>query len=186
MRTAFLWSLLNLGGANIKQHIVIQTPPTTTNYVSILEQTLSHGADPYYEDRKLIRFSNDNDVLLKQEEQITTIPLLSIYNARSGVPPPHIFTKSHFLLFCHSVYATVMGYNEFCKMENKLAYIVNSYLGDEKNNWLIFMDDPLLINNIRNYGTKKPIVDQTTWITTEKSVFHDMILMDLEKNHGHL
>ena len=141
MRTGFLWSLLNLAGGSIQQHIVLQTPPTVQDHRLLLEQSLSHGVDPHYEKRKLIRFSND----FQQEPGITTVPLRTVYEARGdGFPQFHIFTRSHFLQFSRSLYASVMEYAEFCKMEDKLAHIMNSYLEDKRNNWLIMMDDPFL------------------------------------------
>jgi len=181
MRAGFLWSLLNLAGVGIKQHVVIQTPPSITDHRLLLEQTLSHGADPYFENRKLIRFSNEFD----QEKGITTVPLLNIYKSRDDrFPKYHIFSRSHFLCFTHSIYASVMEYAEFCKMEDKLAHVINNYLEDTHNHWLIFMDDPFLMANIRDYGSKNSIVRQTTWITTEKASFNDMLLVDLEKDHS--
>jgi hypothetical protein len=77
-----------------------------------------------------------------------------------------------------------MEYAEFCKMEDKLAHVINNYLEDTHNHWLIFMDDPFLMANIRDYGSKNSIVRQTTWITTEKASFNDMLLVDLEKDHS--
>lgn len=184
MRTGFLWSLLNLAGGSIKQHIVIQTPPTVQNHRPFLEQTLSHGVDPYYETRKLIRFSND----FQQETGITTVPLRTVYDARNDrFPQFHLFTRSHFLQFSHSLYASVMEYAEFCKMEDKLAHVINSYLDDRRNHWLIMMDDPFLMGSVRDYGSKSSIVDHSVWITTEKTPFNDIMLIDLqEQEHSHV
>jgi len=183
MRTGFLWSLLNLAGGSIKQHIVIQTPPTVQNQRLLLEQTLSHGVDPYYDTRKLIRFSND----FHQEPGITTVPLRTVYDAREDrFPQYHTFSRSHFLQFTRSLYASVMEYAEFCKMEDKLAHIVNLYLEDRRNHWLIMMDDPFLMGSIRGYGSKSSIVDQSVWITTEKTQFNDMLLVDLQEEHAHV
>lgn len=183
MRAAFLWSLLNLAGGSIKQHIVIQTPPNVENHRPFLEETFSHGMDPEYETRKLIRFSND----FQQEPGITTVPLRTVYEARGdGFPQFHIFTRSHFLQFSRSLYASVMEYAEFCKMEDKLAHIMNSYLEDRRHHWLIMMDDPFLMGSVREYGSKTSMVDQSVWITTEKTSFSDMLLMDLEEDHSYV
>ena len=181
MRTGFIWSLLNLAGGSIKQHIVIQTPPTVQNLRPFLDEIFSHGIDPEYETRKLIRFSND----FHQEPGITTVPLRTVYDARGdSFPQFHLFTRSHFLQFSHSLYASVMEYTEFCKMEDKLAHIINTYLEDRRNHWLIMMDDPFLMGSVREYGSRSCIVDQSVWITTEKKSFNDMLLMDLEEHHS--
>jgi len=183
MRIGFLWSLLNLSGVGIKQHIVIQTPPTIQDNRLFLEQVFSGGADPCYENRKLIRFSNDFD----QEKGMTTVPLRTVYDARDDIfPQHHIFSRSHFLRFTHSIYASVMEYAEFCKMEDKLAHIVANYLADKKNNWLIMMDDPFLMGSIRGYGSRSSMVDQSTWVTLGKTEFNDVLLMDLETDSSHV
>ncbi len=177
MRTVFLWSLLNLTGGSIKQHIVIQTPPTVQNHRPFLDETFSHGIDPNYETRKLIRFSND----FHQEPGIITVSLRTIYDARGDLFPLfHVFTRSHFLQFSRSLFASVMEYTEFCKMEDKLAHVINSYLDDRRNHWLIMMDDPFLMGSVREYGSKSSIVDHSVWITTEKTVFNDMLSIDLQ------
>lgn len=183
MRIGFLWSLLNLSGSSIKQHIIIQTPPTIQNHRLLLDQVLSHGVDPYYETRKLIKFSND----FNQENGVTTVPLRSVYDARENVfPKYHMFSRSHFLRFTHSIYASVMEYAEFCKMEDKFAHIMTHYLEDKKNNWLIMVDDPFLMGSTREYGSKSSVVDRSTWITTEKTEFNDMLLIDLKEDHSHV
>lgn len=183
MRSAFLWSLFNLASTNIKQHIVIQPPPIIHNHRFLIEDILNHNIDPYYENRKIICFSNDIPYL-EQKEKTTNVPLRSIYDVRGDhFPQYHLFTRSHYLQFSRSIYASVMEYVDYCQMEDKLAHIVNEYLDDEKNNWLILMDDPFLMENIRNYGTKKSIVDHTTWITTEKTSFNDMLILDIQKDH---
>lgn len=181
MRTGFLWSLLNLAGGSIQQHIVLQTPPTVQDHRLLLEQSLSHGVDPHYEKRKLIRFSND----FHQEQGITTVPLRTVYDARdNNFPRYHMYSTSHFTQFSHSMYASVMEYAEFCKMEDKLAHILHEYLGDTKNHWLILMDDPFLMASIRGYGPSH--TGRTAWITTEKTTFHDMLLVDLQEDHPHV
>jgi hypothetical protein len=176
MRTGFLWSLLNLAGGGIKQHIVIQTPPTVQNHRAFLDEIFLQGADPDYQTRKLIRFSND----FHQEPGMTTVPLRSIYEAREDCFPQfHRLTRSHFLQFSRSMYASVMGYAEFCGMEDKLAHIMGSYLEDRRNHWLIMMDDPFLMGSVRGYGSKTSMVDNSVWITMETTSFNDMLLMDL-------
>lgn len=184
MRTGFLWSLWNIANENIKEHIVLQTPPTIQNHRLFVEQILSHGIDPYYETRKFIRFSNDFG---QEDSMTTTVSLRTVFNAREPqVPPFHIFTRSHFLQFSYSIYASIMTYLDYCQMEDKLSHIVNQYLDDEKNKWLIMMDDPILIANIRNYGRKRSILDHTTWITTEKTYFNNMLLVDIQEDYPHV
>ena len=183
MRTGFLWSVLNLAGGSIKQHIVIQIPPIIQNHRAFLDETFSYGADPDYETRKLIRFSND----FHQEPGMTTVSLRTVYEAREDdFPQFHMLPRSHFLQFSRSMYASVMEYPEFCKMEDKLAHIMNSYLEDRRNHWLIMMDDPFLMGSVRGYGSKTSIVDNSVWITTEKTCFNDMLLMDLGQDPSHV
>lgn len=180
MRTGFLWTLWNMSGAMIKHHIVVQTPPTIARPVSIVEQAL--GTDPYHYDRKLIRFTNDMSSVMNKD--MTIVPLSSVYRSRERYfPSHHLYTRSHYLQFENSLYASVMEYREFCKMEDKLSHIINNYLEDKKNHWLIMMDDPFLMGSIRGYGTKSAIVDQTTWITMENKKWNDMLILDMEKSN---
>lgn len=183
---AFLWSLLNLAGGSIKQHIVIQYPPSIENHRVLLEQTFSNGIDPSYENRKLIRFSNQIPYL-EQDEGMTIVPMSSVFRSRNDMFPRfHMFSQSHFTQFSQSIYQSAMDYADFCKMEDKLAHIVNNYLDDEKNNWLIFMDDPFLMGSIRGYGLKSSIVDRTSWVTLGKTEYSDMILTDIQKDPKHV
>lgn len=195
----FLWSLLdvtNMGG--VKQHIVMQTPPSITptsifNDRSLFDQALSNGIDPHYHDRKIVYFSNDISLSMQETtddlKSTTIVPMRSIFRATRNqfFPTYHQFSRSHYLLFTHSPYASVMDYIDFCKMEDKFAHIVNEYLDDQKTHWLILIDDPILMSNIREYGLQHTLVDQTTWITHYKNVVADMILMDLQQqDHPHL
>lgn len=184
MRYSFLWSLWNLSGAIIKQHIVLQTPPQLTKYHSFIDQSFPH--DPHYQERKLIRFTNEMPSI-KVEKGATIVPLGSVYqNREKNFPSHHLFARSHYLQFSNSLYASLMDYAEFCKMEDKLAHIVNHYLEDKKNNWLIMMDDTFLMGSIRGYGTRASIVKQTTWITLEKTGWNDMLLVDMGADHPHI
>lgn len=181
MKIGFLWSLINVAGNTMKQHIVMETPrQSIRDHKLLIEQAFSTGVDPYYKERTMIRFSMENPPI-RQEGDITTVPMVSVFNACSGdFPKFHLYSRSHYLQFSQSVYASVIGYAEFCEMEDKLAHIVGNYIGDRNHNWLILMDDPLLMMNVRGYSAMKDVVDRTTWITTEKKGYEDMIIMDFE------
>lgn len=167
----------------MKQHIVMESPPSIRDHKFLIEQALSTGVDPYYQERKIIRFTIENSSF-RQEEGMTTVPMVSVYKACSGdFPKFHLFTRSHYLQFSHSVYASVIGYAEFCEMEDKLAHIVSNYIEDKRNNWLILMDDPFLMRNVRGYSGMNDMVGRTTWVTLKKEGFEDMLLIDFEKNH---
>lgn len=182
MRLTFLWSIFHY--TNMKQHIVLQAP--SVNYDSIIQQTLSNGIDPYYKDRKLIRFCNDAMPSFKLKEE-TVVPLSNVYQERNGFPSFHMFSRSHYLQFSHSVYASIMSYADFCAMEDKLAHIIFQYLEDNKNQWLICMEDPFLVGSIREYGMKSSVIEKTLWITMKKTTYNDMIVMDMDNtNHPHL
>lgn len=179
----FLWALWNIHGAIIRQHIVMQTPSTIARPVSIVEQALK--TDPYYHERKLIRFTNDMSSIIKPQDGMV-VPLSSVYHSRGhDFPRYHLYTKSHYLQFANSLYASVMEYMEFCKMEDKMAHILQNYLEDKKNHWLIMMDDPFLMGSVRGYGTKSAIIDQTTWITMENKKWNNMLIVDMGKDHPH-
>lgn len=182
MRIAFLWSLVYCSNI-IKQHVVIQLP--VLNYGSLIKQTLSHGIDPYYKDRKLIRFTNEIPYFKEMKDE-TIVPMSVLYRKHGVFPQFHMFSRSHYLQFSHSLYASVMNYADFCAMEDKLAHIVLQYLEDTNGNWLIGIEDPFLMSSLRSYGGKKPILDQTTWITMKKTTYHDMIVMDMDTDHPHV
>lgn len=185
--SAFLWSILNIAGGGIKQHIVVQTPPAyADNPRLVLEQAFASGADPHYEHRKLIRFSNEAPYL-KRDDSITFVPMSTVFGARDeAFPSFHSYSRSHFVRFSQSIYQSVMDYADFCKMEDKLAHIVNNYLDDEKNNWMVLMDDPFLMGSVRGYGTKSSVVGRTTWATTEKTEFTDILLAEIQEDQNYV
>jgi hypothetical protein len=76
-----------------------------------------------------------------------------------------------------------MEYPNYCAMEDKLAHIVFQYLHDQKNHWIIALEDPFLMGSLRQYGGKNAVVEQTTWITLEPTVFSDMMIVDMDTDH---
>lgn len=176
-RLLFLWSLWNVHNPSvIHQHVVIQTPPsftTTSDLLQVVEQ-VPHLQQPY---RKMICFSNEATSTI-QTDEMTVVPLIRVFRSREHqFLPHHDYLRSNYLLFSNSMYPSVMGYADFCCMQDKLADIVLQYVEDEKNPWMIWMDDPLLMATVRSYGTKKAVVDRTSWITMQKESFHDHILI---------
>lgn len=177
---SFLWSLLHVHNPSIiGQHVVIQTPPSTENLFPIVEQ-LPLLQQPY---RKMICFSNDAISPTIKTEEMTIVPMLRVFKTRQRqFSPHHHYPRSNYLLFSRSMYASIMGYADFCCMQDKLSEIVLQYLSDEKNAWMIWMDDPFLMGSVRAYGKKQVVVDRTTWITFKKEPFSDHLLIgDLSK-----
>lgn len=181
MKTAFLWSLVHCATTMIKQHVVIQTPPM--GYHSLLEQTFLHrsNSQPINTDWKLIRFSND--IPPESFPQETIVPMSRVFRERGSFPKFHLFSRSHYLQFSHSVYVSLMEYHDYCAMEDKLAHILFQYLGDEKNHWMIAINDPFLMGSLRQYGGKESVVGKTTWVTLEPTAFSDMIIVDMDTDH---
>ena len=173
----FLWSLFHVHNPPIvRQHVVIQTPPSTSteNLFPIVEQ-IPLLQQPY---RKMICFSNDAMASTIKTEDMTIVPMLRVFRSRQQqFSPNHYYPRSNYLLFSNSMYASVMGYADFCCMQDKVAEIVLPYLEDEKNSWMVWMDDPLLMGTVRAYGKKQVVVDRTTWITMQKEYFSDHILI---------
>jgi len=181
---SFVWSLLNITGHLVKQHIVVNTPPQIADRLNLLTQTLSGGADPFFSERKLIRFSNEN-FNIKQEKSITTIPLAYIFQSRGVFPQFHSFSRSHYARFTQSYYADLMTYPDFCAMEDKLADVVFQYLDDKKSHWTILLDDPFFLecDSLRSYGSKQSVLTDTTWITTYKTSCNDMIFFGPDRDN---
>lgn len=179
----FLWSLLNLSGVLVKQHVMIQTPPMSTPYATVLEQTLSHGIDPFFHERKVVLFSNELPYF-KTHDDTTCVPMSAVFHARDRFfPRYHMFSRSHYLQFSQGMYSSIMNYAEYCAMEDKLAHIVCNYLEDRHNHWLIMMDDPFLMGSLRNYGSQDAIVKRTTWITTKDNGSNDLLLVNLKEHY---
>jgi hypothetical protein len=173
--------LWNITHTILRPHIVLQTPPQLTTYQSWVGQVLP--PDP---GRKLIRFTNTLSSF-RVQDGATLVPMGEVYRSRSaGFPTYHGYTRSHYLQFEDSVYASLMEYAEFCKMEDKLAHMVHQYLEDRRNHWLVMVDDLFLMQSLRGYGTKASVVDQTTWITLEKTGWEDMLLVDMDMDRSHL
>lgn len=174
MRTGFLWSVLGLS-VQPQQHLVIQIPPTLT----LPPRVLLEQAFPQESRNNLICFRNEFTL----DATTTMVPMRSIFQSRwqSKTMPPPRQTRSNYLLYERSRYSSIMDYWDFCAMENKLVQIVLAYLGDEKNHWTLMLEDPFYLN-LRSYHVSPSIRDRTTWVSYEKNVYQDAVLLDVDKN----
>lgn len=149
-----LWSLWSWGGHDVHQHVVAQAPRG-----ALLPPLLTSG-------RRTIRF--------------TDAALASVFRARGAFPQFHPCSRSHYYFFSNSAYADVMEYADYCATEDKLAHIVENYLQDQKNNWLIVLDDPLLVDGIRGYLAPSYAVDRTTWVSTTPTPYSGFVMVDTD------
>lgn len=160
----FLWSLWACANdPHVRQHVVVVQPPPS----GVLPPLLTDG-------RKAVHFTmTDHD----DGGATTNVPLASVFHARDRTIAFHR-PRSHYFFFSGSAHAEVMSYADYCAMEDKLAHIVENYLYDQKNHWLLLVDDPLLANSIRGCCA----VDRSTWVSTRTTPYSDFVLVDIDSN----
>lgn len=152
-------ALVDIHHIMMNRHIIMLSRPNLN-----LDSLLTEQLDPFLSQRKVIKFSSSTPIL-HIENNLLTIPLWNIFQARQSFPKFHLYSRSHYIKFENSKYNRVMDYADFCSFEDKLAHIVTQYVEDKKNNWLLLLEDDIFTDNdsIQSYANLRK---DTTWITT--------------------
>lgn len=88
-----------------------------------------------------------------------------VNSPKEVIPMFHGLTPYHYKRFSESLLRDRLSYRKFCVLEEKMAGIVFSYLGDTKHHWIIYMDPMFLyLDSIKSYGTTQEI-QRTLWVT---------------------
>jgi len=105
--------------------------------------------------------------------------LFSESHPKEVIPRFHRLTPYHYQRFSESVLRDRLSYSKFCVLEEKMADIVFSYLGDTKHHWIIFLDPTFLyLDSIKSYGTFQEIL-RTLWVTPSVEVGNpDVVVLE--------
>ena len=110
--------------------------------------------------------------------------LFSESHPKEVIPRFHRLTPYHYQRFSESVLRDRLSYSKFCVLEEKMADIVFSYLGDTKHHWIIFLDPTFLyLDSIKSYGTSQEI-QRTLWVTPSVEVGNPDVVVLEEVEEG--
>jgi hypothetical protein len=105
-----------------------------------------------------------------------------VSSPKEVIPMFHGLTPYHYKRFSESLLRDRLSYRKFCVLEEKMADIVFSYLGDTKHHWIIYMDPMFLyLDSIKSYGTTQEI-KRTLWVTPSVEIGNPdaVVLEDLK------
>jgi hypothetical protein len=90
-------------------------------------------------------------------------------------------SKSNYIKFSNSEYINYMNFDDYCKLEKKISNLIDSYLSDNKKNYLIIVDDIFLgYDGIFKY-LKYPY--RSLFILNEKNSYANYIIVNLKKEN---
>lgn len=89
-------------------------------------------------------------------------------------------SKSNYMKYENSEYTNYINYDDYCKLERRISILIDSYLLDTKNNYLIIVDDIFLgYDGIFKY-LKYP--DKSLFILNEKNSYVNYLIVNLKKD----
>ena len=162
----FLFSLLTLfpikPEVGVKNHIIM----------SEIRQTVNNNQLSYFiKDKKIdkvVNFSLRNNIYLSElidDEDIEDIKS----------------SKSNFMKYENSEYMNYLSFDKFCKLEKKISNLVDSYLSDNKNHYLIIVDDIFLgYDGIFKY---LKFSDNGLFIMSEKNSYVNYLIVTMKKEN---
>lgn len=117
---------------------------------------------------KIINFDFKNNIYLSE--------LLEDENIEDIVS-----SKSNFMKYENSEYISYLSYNKFCKLEKKISNLVDNYLLDNKNHYLIIVDDVFLgYDGIFKY---LKFSDNGLFILNAKNNYVNYLIVNMVKNN---
>ena len=92
-----------------------------------------------------------------------------------------VSSKSNFMKYENSEYISYLSYNKFCKLEKKISNLVDNYLLDNKNHYLIIVDDVFLgYDGIFKY---LKFSDNGLFILNAKNNYVNYLIVNMVKNN---
>jgi hypothetical protein len=170
---------------NTKQHIQHIVAPNTKGSKKIFteDHLFSSVSRTVPLEFTFLEVDNDFDGEEIGKSMIQPIHISSILfsenHPKEVVPRFHRLTPYHYQRFSESVLRDRLSYSKFCVLEEKMADIVFSYLGDTKHHWIIFLDPTFLyLDSIKSYGTSQEI-QRTLWVTPSVEVGNpDVVVLE--------
>ena len=162
----FLFSLLTLfpikPEVGVKNHIIMSEVRNTVDKNQLNYFIKDNKID------KVVNFNLRNNIYLSElieEEDMEDI--------RSS--------KSNFMKYENSEYMNYLSFDKFCKLEKKISYLVDSYLSDNKNHYLLIVDDVFLgYDGIFKY---LKFSDNGLFILSEKNSYVNYLIVNMKKEN---
>lgn len=160
----FMFSLIPLFPINpdvgIKNHIIMSEVRTEINMKQL--STFTNGRKI----NNIIDFSLQNNIYLSKFLDKEDISKLKS-------------SKSNYFKYSNSEYINYMNYDDYCKLEKKISNLIDNYLLDNKNNYLIIVDDIFLgYDGIFKY-LEYPY--KSLFIMNERNSYANYIIVNLQK-----
>ena len=121
----FIFSLITLfpikPEVGIKNHIIMSEVRKKIDINQLSYYTKGNKID------NIINFSLENNIYLSKYLDKDILDLKS--------------SKSNYMKYENSEYTNYINYDDYCKLERRISILIDSYLLDTKNNYLIIVDD---------------------------------------------
>jgi len=161
----FIFSLIPLfplkPEVGLKNHIVISEVKTKIDVNQMKTFTKDNKID------NIINFNLENNIYLSKFLDKDDISKLKS-------------SKSNYIKYSNSEYINYMNYDDYCKLEKKISNLIDSYLLNNKCNYLIIVDDIFLsYDGIFKY-LKYPY--KSIFILNEKNSYANYIIVNLKKD----
>lgn len=162
----FLFSLLTLfpikPEVGVKNHIIMSNVKKEIDKDQLNYFIRDNKID------KVINFNLRNNIYLSE--------LLEDENIEDIVS-----SKSNFMKYENSEYISYLSFDKFCKLEKKISNLVDNYLLDNKNHYLIIVDDVFLgYDGIFKY---LKFSDNGLFIMNAKNNYINYLIVNINKNY---
>ena len=143
-----------------KNHIILSEQKNKINVNQLKYFTKGHKID------SIIDFTLENNIYLSKILEKEDIKKLKS-------------SKSNYFKYENSEYINYINYEDYCKLEKKISNIIDSYLLDNKRNYLIIVDDIFLgYDGIFKY-LKFP--NKSLFILNEKNNYVNYLIINIKK-----
>lgn len=143
-----------------KNHIILSEQKNKINLNQLKYFTKRHKID------SIIDFTLENNIYLSKILEKEDIEKLKS-------------SKSNYFKYENSEYINYINYEDYCKLEKKISNIIDSYLLDNKKNYLIIVDDIFLgYDGIFKY-LKFP--NKSLFILNEKNNYVNYLIINIKK-----
>ena len=160
----FIFSLMTLFPVKpeigTKNHIILSEQNNNINLNQLKYFTKGHKIN------NVIDFTLENNIYLSKILEKEDIEKLKSY-------------KSNYFKYENSEYINYINYEDYCRLEKKISNIIDSYLLDNKKNYLIIVDDIFLgYDGIFKY-LKFP--NKSLFILNEKNNYVNYLIINIKK-----
>ena len=160
----FIFSLMTLfpikPEVGIKNHIILSEQKNKINVDQLNYFIKGHKID------SIIDFTLENNIYLSKILENEDINKLKL-------------SKSNYFKYENSEYINYINYEEYCRLEKKISNIIDSYLSDNKKNYLIIVDDLFLsYDGIFKY---LKFTNKSLFILNEKNNYVNYLIINIKK-----